>query len=63
MRSDGVASVSDSSATTLAPQVLPLYVVVMMAHGTTEPVVAENLEAFLGEHAVGFTTWCAYYCT
>ena len=40
------------------PQVLPLYVVVMMAHGTTQPVVAENLDAFLGENAVAFTSWC-----
>jgi hypothetical protein len=39
------------------PQVLPLYIVVMLAHGTTEPVVVENLEAFLGEHSQAFTTW------
>lgn len=39
-------------------QVLPLYIVVMLAHGTTEAVVVENLEAFLGEHAQAFTTWC-----
>ena len=40
-------------------QVLPLYIVVMLAHGTTEPVVVENLEAFLGEHSQAFTTWWA----
>jgi hypothetical protein len=44
------------------PQVLPLYIVVMLAHGTTEPVVVENLEAFLGEHAQAFTTWLAPRC-
>jgi hypothetical protein len=44
------------------PQVLPLYIVVMLAHGTTEPVVVENLEAFLGEHSQAFTTWWAPMC-
>jgi len=38
-------------------QVLPLYIVVMMAHQTQEKVVAENLEAFLGNNATEFTAW------
>lgn len=38
-------------------QVLPLYIVVMMAHQTQEHVVAENLEAFLGTNAADFTSW------
>ncbi len=40
-------------------QVLPLYIVVMMAHQTQEHVVAENLEAFLGTNAADFTSWWA----
>ena len=38
---------------------LPLYIVVMMAHQTQENVVAENLEAFLGTNAADFTSWWA----
>lgn len=30
----------------------------MLAHQTQERVVAENLEAFLGDNAVDFTSWC-----
>lgn len=38
--------------------VLPLYIVVMLAHGNQQPLVAENLEAFLGEEkAVAFADW------
>ena len=39
--------------------VLPLYIVVMLAHGNQQPLVAENLEAFLGqEKASVFADWC-----
>ena len=38
--------------------VLPLYIVVMLAHGNQQPLVAENLEAFLGkEKATLFAEW------
>lgn len=38
--------------------VLPLYIVVMLAHGNHQPLVAENLEAFLGqEKAAAFAGW------
>ena len=38
--------------------VLPLYIVVMLARGFHEGVVAENLEAFLGAERAGqFTQW------
>lgn len=38
--------------------VLPLYIVVMLAHGNEQPLVAENLDAFLGkEKAVLFAEW------
>lgn len=38
--------------------VLPLYIVVMLAHGNQEALVAENLDAFLGkEKAPLFATW------
>ena len=41
-----------------ADEVLPLYIVVMLAHGNPEKLVAESLEAFLGaEPAVAFATW------
>ncbi len=39
-------------------EVLPLYIVVMLAHGNPEKLVAESLEAFLGaDQAVTFATW------
>ena len=38
--------------------VLPLYIVVMLAHGNSAALVAENLEAFLGKNdALSFTQW------
>ena len=41
-----------------ADDVLPLYIVVMLAHGNSAALVAENLEAFLGKNdATGFTLW------
>ena len=41
--------------------VLPLYIVVMLAHGNQQPLVKDNLEAFLGsEKACLFSTWCAF---
>ena len=41
-----------------ADDVLPLYIVVMLAHGNSAALVAENLEAFLGKNdAVSFTEW------
>ena len=42
-----------------ADDVLPLYIVVMLAHGNQADLVAENLEAFLGQaHADLFVKWC-----
>lgn len=38
-------------------EVLPLYIVVMLAHRTQQDVVAENLEAFLSENATSFASW------
>jgi hypothetical protein len=39
-----------------ADDVLPLYIVVMLAHGNSAALVAENLEAFLGKNdATSFT--------
>jgi hypothetical protein len=41
--------------------VLPLYIVVMLAHGNNQDLVAENLDAFLGGNdAKDFTKWCAF---
>jgi len=41
-----------------ADDVLPLYIVVMLAHGNDESLVAENLEAFLGANdSVEFVKW------
>ena len=38
--------------------VLPLYIVVMLAHGNQQPLVADNLDAFLGkEKALLFAEW------
>lgn len=38
--------------------VLPLYIVVMLAHGNQETLVAENLDAFLGGEKAGlFAAW------
>ena len=43
-----------------ADDVLPLYIVVMLAHGNQADLVVDNLEAFLGKsHAQQFTEWCA----
>lgn len=43
-----------------ADDVLPLYIVVMLAHGNQADLVADNLEAFLGRaFADQFTHWCA----
>ena len=39
-------------------QVLPLYIVVMLSHGNPQPLVAENLDAFLNVNAIGFAAWC-----
>ena len=42
--------------------VLPLYIVVMLAHGNQQSLVAENLEAFLGqEKATVFADWCVHW--
>ena len=42
-----------------ADDVLPLYIVVMLAHGNQADLVADNLEAFLGHaHAELFVSWC-----
>ncbi|KAK9834432.1 hypothetical protein WJX74_001702 [Apatococcus lobatus] len=39
-------------------EVLPLYIVVMLAHGNPEQLVTENLEAFLGAEQAGvFAAW------
>ena len=39
-------------------EVLPLYIVVMLAHGNPEKLVAESLEAFLGADQAGtFASW------
>lgn len=41
-----------------ADDVLPLYIVVMLAHGNNHYLVAENLEAFLGANdSVEFVKW------
>ena len=46
--------------TDYADDVLPLYIVVMLAHGNDQSQVAENLDAFLGAEDAGkFATWCA----
>ncbi|KAK9817947.1 hypothetical protein WJX72_004671 [[Myrmecia] bisecta] len=37
--------------------VLPLYIVVMLAHGNGQALVEENLEAFLGNRSAEFATW------
>lgn len=38
--------------------VLPLYIVVMLAHGNQLPLVKDNLEAFLGqEKSATFAEW------
>ena len=43
-----------------ADDVLPLYIVVMLAHGNQAELVAESLEAFLGQgHAELFVQWYA----
>ena len=43
-----------------ADDVLPLYIVVMLAHGNQADLVAENLEAFLGQgQAELFVQWYA----
>ena len=45
--------------TEYADDVLPLYIVVMLAHGNDQSQVAENLDAFLGAEDAGrFATWC-----
>jgi hypothetical protein len=40
------------------PQVLPLYIVVMLSHGNTKALITDNLDAFLGANAASFTEWC-----
>lgn len=40
-----------------ADDVLPLYIVVMLAHGNNQALVTENLEAFLGNDSVDFAKW------
>ena len=48
----------DFLGTDYADDVLPLYIVVMLAHGNQADLVAENLEAFLGQsHAELFVQW------
>jgi hypothetical protein len=38
--------------------VLPLYIVVMLAHGNNEALVTENLQAFLGDpNSADFSAW------
>ena len=44
-----------------ADDVLPLYIVVMLAHGNQADLVTDNLEAFLGQaHAEHFVRWYAF---
>lgn len=44
--------------TEYADDVLPLYIVVMLAHGNEQKLVAENLDAFLGTEDAGkFAQW------
>ncbi len=41
-----------------ADDVLPLYIVVMLAHGNNQNLVTENLEAFLGvQDSAQFAKW------
>lgn len=48
----------DFLGTDYADDVLPLYIVVMLAHGNQADLVAENLEAFLGQgQAELFVQW------
>ena len=42
-----------------ADDVLPLYIVVMLAHGNQADLVTDNLEAFLGSNAQLFVQWYA----
>lgn len=45
-----------------ADDVLPLYIVVMLAHGNNQDLVAENLDAFLGGNdAKDFSKWYVPY--
>ena len=56
------AKLKDFLGKEYADDVLPLYIVVMLAHGNEADLVADNLEAFLGKaYADQFTQWCA--CT
>jgi len=50
---------ASSPCTVHVSQVLPLYIVVMLSHGNPQPLVAENLDAFLNVNAIGFAAWCA----
>ena len=55
------AKLKDFLGKEYADDVLPLYIVVMLAHGNEAALVADNLEAFLGKaYADQFTQWCAY---
>ena len=50
----------DFLGTDYADDVLPLYIVVMLAHGNQADLVAESLEAFLGQSfAELFVQWYA----
>jgi hypothetical protein len=50
----------DYLGTDYSDDVLPLYIVVMLAHGNKQELVAENLEAFLGANdANQFAKWYA----
>jgi len=38
--------------------ILPLYIIVMLAQGNEQPLVVENLDAFLGTYKAGqFVNW------
>ncbi len=44
-----------------ADDVLPLYIVVMLAHGNQPDLMADNLEAFLGQaQSPVFVQWLAF---
>ena len=54
------AKLKDYLGADYADDVLPLYIVVMLSHGNQAELMADNLEAFLGQaHAELFVKWCA----
>ena len=52
------AKLKDFLGAEYADDVLPLYIVVMLAHGNNQTLVTENLEAFLGaQDSAQFAKW------